>query len=58
MVAANAFAAEVVRVVASRGILLGPWRASFTGDEGGAGVVPAFLIIAAPAVDRVTRVGL
>jgi hypothetical protein len=62
---AAARAAAVVLVVASRGILLGPCFAPtpFTGDSGVdsefelTAAVPARRMLAAPAVDRVTRVG-
>jgi hypothetical protein len=54
---AAAFAADVVFVVASRGILLGPWPEDLTGDAGVEAPVPVLRITAAPAVDLVTRVG-
>lgn len=54
--AATAFAAEVVRVVANLGILLGPWREDLAGEEGG-GAIPVLRMFAAPAVDLVTRAG-
>jgi len=53
--AAKALAAEVVFVVASRGILFGPWRDDLIGDAGAA--VPDILMTVAVAVDLVTREG-
>lgn len=55
--AAAAFAADVVLVVASRGILLGGCPEDLTGDIGVEAPAPVLRITAAPAVDLVTRVG-
>ena len=58
--AARAFAADVVLVVASLGILLGPFADDLAGDASVgvvAAPVPALRMMEAPAVDLVTRVG-
>lgn len=53
----SAFAAEVVLVVANRGILFGPCAGGFIGEAGVVTALLVFLIWAALAVDRVTRLG-
>lgn len=55
--AAAALAADIFRVLASLGILLGPCPTDFTGEAGVVAPAPALRIASAPAVDLVTRVG-
>jgi len=56
--AAAAFAAPVLRVVASLGILFGGFtEAPLSAEAVAAAAPPVLLIFAAPAVDLVTRVG-
>ena len=47
----------MLRVVASLGILFGPWPEDFAGDEGFEAPAPVLRIAKAPTVDLVTLVG-